>query len=150
MMYPSTYLVSVSLYLYQYLYLSSCICVCACAAVRSALYAIRFKRKGQANKQIVAHYACCLSQRTTQERNKIATNFSKKQICKIDQAITKKYLLQHVAKTSYFQTAGRNCATVHKWYTKQTPQLSCISYTFISLLHCKFNRDQLRTILGIS
>lgn len=78
MMYPSTYLVSVSLYLYQYLYLSSCICVCACAAVRSALYAIRFKRKGQANKQIVAHYACCLSQRTTQERNKIATNFSKK------------------------------------------------------------------------
>lgn len=141
MMYPSTYLVSVSLYLYQYLYLSSCICVCACAAVRSALYAIRFKRKGQANKQIVAHYACCLSQRTTQERNKIATNFSKKQICKIDKAITKKYLLQHVAKTSYFQTAGRNCATVHKWYTKQTPQLSCIA---------KFNRDQLRTILGIS
>lgn len=76
-MYPNTYLVSVSLY--QYLYLSSCICIClsACAAVRSALYAIRFKHKGQANKQIVAHYACCLSQRTTQERNKIATNYSK-------------------------------------------------------------------------
>lgn len=70
MMYPSTYLVSVSLYQYLYLYLSSCVCVCACAAVRSALYAIRFKHKGQANKQIVAHYACCLSQRTTQERNK--------------------------------------------------------------------------------
>lgn len=66
------YLVSVSQYLYLYIFLS--VSVHVPPLLSSALYAIRFKHKGQANKQIVAHYACCLSRNSTQNRNNFYKN----------------------------------------------------------------------------
>lgn len=76
MMYPSTYKSRIRIAVY----------LCACAAVRSALYAIRFKHKGQANKQIVAHYACCLSQynapTTTTKSQQIFSTKKKEEIAK--------------------------------------------------------------------